>query len=721
MAAIRSPILVSEIRDEHDVVQVRQRARQIAALLGFDMQDQTRIATAVSEIARNACFYARGGKVEYWLETNGGNYFEIRVIDTGGGIKDLDNVLSGGYKSKTGMGIGILGSKRLMDGFSIESSAKGVVVVLKKALPARTLPIPKTRIGEITAQLAMQPPASPLDEVKQQNRELIQALEALRARQEELANLNRELEDTNRGVVALYAELDEKADHLQRANEVKTRFLADMTHEFRTPLNSILSLSRLLLDRIDGPLNVEQERQVALIRKSADTLSELVNDLLDLAKVEAGKIVVKAHSFQLDDLFAALRGMLKPLLAANTSVRLIIEDVSELPELETDEGKLSQILRNFISNALKYTERGEVRVSARREGAHAVFAVEDTGVGIAREDQARIFEEFTQIDSPLQKRHRGTGLGLPLARKLAELLGGRVWVESEPGVGSTFYASVPMQYAGPRAARYDVKGVRDANRQSILVIEDRGEEAIVYNKCLEHLGYQPWVARDLKTARHILNRIQPDAIIADILLDGEHSWDFISEIKADAGTAYIPIIVVTVLDGEKRALALGASAFMNKPIECDWLARRLEDVLARSAKKILLVDDDASARYVTRSLLPSNEYTVLECAEGSAALRLAKRWRPNCIVLDLMMPDQNGFDILRELKTDSDTLTIPVVVHTANRLSAEERQILQHAGVALFPKEHATGAREEAMAAFLRAMHAAGLRSEADTEATGGN
>lgn len=709
---MRSPILVSEIRDEHDVVLVRQRARQIATLLGFDTQEQTRIATAVSEIARNAYVYARGGKAEYWVESNGVHNFEIRIGDSGKGIKDLDTILSGGYQSKTGMGIGILGSKRLMDGFSIESTAAGVRVVLTKTLPARSLPITKARISEIVGQLAMQPPASPLDEVKQQNRELLQALDALRARQDELANLNRELEDTNRGVVALYAELDEKADHLQRANEVKTRFLADMTHEFRTPLNSILSLSRLLLDRIDGPLNLEQERQVALIRKSADALSELVNDLLDLAKVEAGKIVVKAQPFQIDDLFAALRGMLKPLLAANSSVRLIIEEARDVPELETDEGKVSQILRNFMSNALKYTERGEVRVSARRDGAQVVFAVEDTGVGIAREDQARIFEEFTQVDSPLQKRHRGTGLGLPLARKLAELLGGRAWVESEPGVGSTFYASIPMQYNGPRAARYDVKGVRDATRTSVLVIEDRGEEAIVYNKCLEHLGYQPWVARDLKTARHILTRIQPDVVIADVMVDGEPSWDFISEIKADSGTAYIPIIVVTVLDGEKRALALGANAFMQKPIDCTALARRLEDVLARSSRKILLVDDNASARYVTRALLPSDAYTVLECSEGTDAFRLAKRWQPNCIVLDLMMPDQNGFDILRQLKTDNETATIPVVVHTANRLSPEERQMLKHAGVALFPKDSVVGAREEVMAALLKAMHAAGMRGD---------
>ena len=190
----------------------------------------------------------------------------------------------------------------------------------------------------------------------------MRTLDELRQRQEELARLNRELEDTNRGVVALYAELDERADHLRRADEVKTRFLSNMTHEFRTPLNSILALTRLLLDRVDGELTPEQERQVYFIRKSAENLSELVNDLLDLAKVEAGKIVVRPAEFEVRNLFGALRGMLRPLLL-NTSVNLVFEEPDGIPPLHTDEGKVSQILRNFISNALKFTEQGEVRVS----------------------------------------------------------------------------------------------------------------------------------------------------------------------------------------------------------------------------------------------------------------------------------------------------------------------------------------------------------------------
>lgn len=281
-------------------------------------------------------------------------------------------------------------------------------------------------------------PHSPLEEVQQQNRELLRTLEELRARQTELAQLNRELEDTNRGVVALYAELDERADYLQRASELKTRFLSNMSHEFRTPLNAILSLSRLLLDHSDGELSTEQEKQVTFIQRSAEDLSVLVNDLLDLARVEAGKIVVRAGEFEVSTLFSALRGMLRPMLVGN-SVDLVFEDTAGLPVMYTDESKISQILRNFISNALKFTERGEVRVSAAltEDGQAVLFSVADTGIGIASEDHELIFEEWTQVDSPLQRKAKGTGLGLPLSRKLSELLGGTRF-RHQP-VGHGFY------------------------------------------------------------------------------------------------------------------------------------------------------------------------------------------------------------------------------------------------------------------------------------------
>ncbi|GAA5786718.1 two-component system sensor protein [Chitiniphilus shinanonensis] len=271
--------------------------------------------------------------------------------------------------------------------------------------------------------------------------------------QAQVEQLQAELDETNRGVLALYAELDTQAEELRRATELKSRFLAYMSHEFRTPIGGIRSIARLLADRVDGPLTDEQARQVRFIQDTAAEFSEMVDDLLDLAKVEAGRVDISPAWFELVDLFTSLRGMFRPILT-NPDVALVFETPDNLPRLFNDDRKLAQILRNFISNALKFTSRGEVRITAVRESAErARFSVSDTGIGIAPEFQGAIFQDFVQVDSPIQKRLRGTGLGLSLSKRLAELLGGNVGMESTPGVGSTFWVSVPLHLPSSESAR----------------------------------------------------------------------------------------------------------------------------------------------------------------------------------------------------------------------------------------------------------------------------
>lgn len=258
--------------------------------------------------------------------------------------------------------------------------------------------------------------------------------------------LRAELEETNQGVLALYAELDQQAEQLRQVSELKSRFLSYMSHEFRTPLGSILSITRLLEDGMDGPLNEEQLRQVRFVSASASELREMVDDLLDLAKIEAGRLTISPGWFDLMDLFAALRGMFRPLVESDQRVDLLFEDPPPLSMLYTDDKKLAQILRNYISNALKFTTEGQVVVSAAMEGQGSVrFTVRDSGIGIAPELLPALFEDFVQVDSPLQKRLRGTGLGLSLCKRFATLLGGRVEVESTPGEGSAFHLVLPMQ------------------------------------------------------------------------------------------------------------------------------------------------------------------------------------------------------------------------------------------------------------------------------------
>ena len=703
-------LLTMEIRFENDVVLARQRARTISASLKFDVQDQTRIATAVSEIARNCFEYAGGGSVEFQVDNGPDRLFLISIRDKGRGIANIDEILDGRYVSPTGMGLGMIGAKRLMDRFQVQSvPGKGSVITLGKTIPPKFSRLAGSDLNSLLQGVEQKPSQNPYAELEQQNKELMHTLEELRQRQNDLAQLNRELDETNRGVVALYAELNDKADFLQRASELKSHFLSNMSHEFRTPLNSIMALSQILLDRMDGVLSAEQEKQVTFIRRSAQDLTELVNDLLDLAKVEAGKVTIRPSNFTVDELFSALRGMLRPLLAQNSSVSLIFEDPVDIPELHSDEAKISQILRNFISNALKFTERGEVRVSVSKgHDQTVVFSVADTGIGIAPENQDRIFEEWTQVEGKLQKVAKGTGLGLPLSRKLAQLLGGNAYVKSEVGLGSTFYAAVPVRFTGATEAVYvpDIRRELDGTKLPVLVVEDNREALFIYEKYLKGTDFQVIPAQDLKEARNALREFRPIAIVLDVLLQGEHSWSLLKELKDNSSTCEIPVFVVTVVENQEKALSLGATAFHSKPIDRAWLLKQLEVTQAAAADHLLIVDDDEVSRYLLKGALASSGYRLIEAHSGREGVRLARERKPKVIILDLVMPDLSGFEVLDILKHDPVTQSIPVIVHTSQQLGSQERELLQPA-VDIVAKE--SGSREAASARLAEALSRAGL------------
>jgi signal transduction histidine kinase len=566
------PLISLNIGEETDIVMARQRSRQIAAAAGFSQQDQVRLATAVSEVGRNAFQYAGGGRVEFFLELEGKpQILWIHVVDHGPGIRDISGVMAGAYESPTGMGMGLSGTRRLMDYFTIESKiGRGTTVRFGKALPPAAEPIDRSSIANITAILSQQPATGAYEEIRRQNQDLLSTLSAMRERElelerrhKDLARLNTELEDTNRGVVALYAELDEKATALRVADELKSKFLSHVSHEFRTPVNSILALAQLLLKRADGELTAEQEIQVNYIRRSAQDLIEMVNDLLDLAKVEAGKSEVQLAPVEVAQTLASVRGLMRPL-ATNPSVTLTFDEVSPDLVIQTDESKLSQILRNLISNALKFTERGEVRVSVSYAADQISIFVTDTGIGIAPEDQETIFQEFSQVRSPIQRRVKGTGLGLPLSRKLTALLGGSLTLQSVVGSGSEFRLTLPT------------------------------------------------------------------------------------------GTP-------------ARGGSIEAGAVPSEP-------------------SILIVDDEESSRYIARQLLRGTRHRIIEASGGVEGAERARFERPALIMLDLIMPDRSGFEVLEELKSDPATRDIPVVIHTSKRLSQNELDRISLHPAAVLPK-----------------------------------
>jgi signal transduction histidine kinase/CheY-like chemotaxis protein len=684
-------IFTIRLRHERHVVHARQRARDIAGLLGFEHQEQIRFATAASELARNAFRYASNGAVEFLIRDTLPQLFVISVTDSGPGIANLPQILDGKYVSRTGLGRGIVGTKRLMDQFEITSSPAGTRVKAGKILPSTAPFVDADRIRMIAGELARSTAADPFDEVERQNQELLRTLAELREKQDQLAELNRELEDTNRGVVALYAELDQNADDLRRVSDLKTSFLSNLSHEFRTPLNSITSLCQLLIGRLDGDLSPDQEKQVIFIQKSAAELTELVNDLLDLAKVEAGKIEVKPRHFEVQELFGSLRGMLRPLLSGNR-LELSFDAEPDLPPLYTDEGKLSQILRNLISNALKFTPRGYVRVTAQfGENRFIDFRVEDTGIGIASEDQEKIFEEFVQIESEMQAKVKGTGLGLPLSRRLTELLGGTISVTSQIGLGSTFLVRLPIHPAKVDPDPIQRLQVSTPTGPTILFIEDNIDTSFVHAASLRTSNYNLVFALNIPEARAAIKTCNPTVVALDRFIDGKDSLYYIEELKA---TGYVgPVVVISVIDDEQSAFRAGANAFLAKPVPPFKLESTLHVLLGgKKISTILLADDDEVTRYLLGEALTKLGYKIVEARNGREAIQIMETHILNGVFLDIIMPDLTGFEVLQEIKRDPSKRVLPIIVHTSKNLSLQEIEELNKSGALIYPKREFSSA-----------------------------
>lgn len=690
-----NPIAAIMLRNEHDVVHARQRAREIAAMLGFDNQEQIRLATATSEMARNAYRYAREGKVAFSIHDGRPQELEIEITDGGPGIKNLDEIFEGRYKSDTGMGLGITGTKRLMDKFDITSTAQGTRVMMRKQFPVTAAVLTPMRIRDLGEKLRAKKPESPYEEIDRQNRELLKTLQELRTRQEELAILNRELEDTNRGVVALYAELDERADYLRRASEMKTSFLSNISHEFRTPLNSIMSLARILLDRLDGNLTGEQETQVNFILDSARTLAEMVNDLLDIAKVEAGKVRIRVKTFEVGELFSALKGMLKPLLADNSSVELNFVEGANLPALRTDEGKVSQILRNFISNAIKFTPQGEIKISAEQRENSVLFEVTDTGIGIPADKLEEVFQEFAQVENPLQKHYRGTGLGLPLCRQLAILLGGKAWAKSDLGHGSSFFAEVPIIYKGEAEQESSTEEFSspEFSRSAVLLLDPEQNTFSMLEPTFRNSEFQLIHMTGMDSAENWMQRHKAVALVCD--MSSSSTWEFlryfVGKAAKENSANEIPFVALTTEEDVPKAMEMGATMAICRPLEADALLRDLRSITRHEQpKKLLLVDDNDLSLYILRELLDRPWLNLIEARNGRDALEIIERERPDGVILDLVMPGMGGFEVLDQLRSKEQTRNLPVIVYTSKTLSDDEKRRLESLSAGLIPKSAVT-------------------------------
>jgi signal transduction histidine kinase/CheY-like chemotaxis protein len=581
------PLLSVVLRHEADVVLARQRARLMAELLGSSPVDQTRVATAVSEVARNALEHGGGGRAEYNLLNTHPAFLVVRVEDSGPGLDGLPADI--GTDVQLGPGSGLSLTRRLVDELDVESPvAGGARITLRKRLPARAAPYSAAELRALVDELARRPPESLLEELQLQHQELLAVLADLTNRQEALAAANqelvetnrgvmalydevtRELEETNRGVVALYAQLDDQAQRLREADAAKDRFISYLSHEFRTPLHAMTALSRLLLDRTDGPLTPEQERQVQLLGSSADDLLGMVNDILDLAKIQAGKLEVVEREIAIADVLAPLRVLFRPL-AAEAGLALVLDEEAGLPPIVTDPQKVAQILRNLIGNAIKFTERGEVRVIARRDGpVTLLFAVSDTGVGIPAAAQQRIFQEYEQVGPRPGQRTRGTGLGLPLSRRLAELLGGTLTVTSETGKGSTFTVRLPLRGAAataqPPRREEDARGEDGMASRAVaappaparlaVVLDDDASARYLLERPLAAAGWQVALAASGDEALALLAQAPTQLLVLDLGLPGMSGYEVLKRVRGEKGWRDLAVVVCTAAELAPEQLAM---------------------------------------------------------------------------------------------------------------------------------------------------------------------
>ncbi|MGD2148603.1 MAG: response regulator, partial [Anaerolineae bacterium] len=488
----------------------------------------------------------------------------------------------------------------------------------------------------------------------------------------------------------LFEEALETAERLREVDRLKSQFLANMSHELRTPLNSIIGFSRVVLKGIDGPITDRQREDLEAIHSSGQHLLGLINDILDVSKIEAGKMEL---DFETVDLREMINGVMSTAVALMKDKPIELQRAisDSLPLITADERRVRQILLNLVSNAAKFTEEGFICVGAQVEGGEVILSVADTGIGIDQKEKERIFEPFTQTDASTTREHGGTGLGLTISRSFVDLHGGRIWVESEPDEGSTFYVALPIEGPDSRTIGIGASEVEleappaemtpeAESGQLVLCVDDDTGVINLYRRYLNQRGYRVFGLTDSRRALDVAKRLQPYAMTLDVMMPRKDGWEVLQELKADPATSDIPVIICSIISEAERGMSLGAADYLVKPIMEEDLVATL-DRLGRTAgtHHVLVVDDHPGDRSLLRRIIESGgRYRVIEAAGGREAIDLVKKHHPSIIILDLMMPEVDGFAVLEYVKSDAATRSIPVVVVTAKNLTETDRQRLSH-------------------------------------------
>jgi signal transduction histidine kinase/DNA-binding response OmpR family regulator/ligand-binding sensor domain-containing protein len=494
-------------------------------------------------------------------------------------------------------------------------------------------------------------------------------------------------------------ELQLKNDQAEEANRAKSIFLANMSHELRTPMNAIIGFSEILVERLNGRIEPKYVGFLRSILQSGQHLLSIINDILDLSKVEAGKMELYPETFPLRAAIESVCAVMKGL-SGKKGITFEVDVDPDLREIETDHAKFKQILYNLLSNAVKFSRSNTpVGIRARRNDANVEITVIDRGIGIAPEHVKVIFDEFRQIDTATSRTYGGTGLGLSLVKKFVELQRGSVSVKSVLGEGSEFTFVLPLRFAGTAIPSPIVgpDGVVVPPGERVLVVEDEDPAYDTISAYLESAGYVPIRARSGEEALKLARVMRPRAVTLDLVLPGIEGWQVLKSLKADSTTCDIPVIIVSMLDNRELALAIGAEDYFTKPVEWPRLLRRLAEITGRDGTprraRLLVVDDDPDVHEMLEHELSREGYVLERATTGAEALDRAESTRPDVIILDLMMPGMSGFEIAESLRLRESTSRIPIVVLTAKDLTSEDRERLRHWGSGLVMKGSASGAR----------------------------
>lgn len=497
-----------------------------------------------------------------------------------------------------------------------------------------------------------------------------------------------------------WEEIQEKNKQLEEASRLKSEFLANMSHELRTPLNAVIGFSEVLKDGLIGKLTDEQQEYIEDIFESGTHLLSLINDILDLSKVEAGKMQLQLEPVSPASVVEASMQIIREKALAH-NLALTTDVGNDIGVLMADERKLKQILYNLLSNAVKFTpEGGSVSVAAHRVAAgensaeFLEFQVKDTGIGISKEDQSKLFQPFVQIDSSLSRKFEGTGLGLAMIKRLTELHGGSVILESEVNKGSSFIVRIPWRYPDKvdtvtTSADFSASVVSESvgdtgakkNREHlVLIVEDDSSSAELMRLQLENMGYKVVTAASAEIAFDILSKEFPDLIILDILLPGMDGWEFLERIKVDKKLATIPVVIASMVADGKKGIALGAAQVIQKPISRERLSATLAAMGMNPSQNktcVLIIDDDPKSVQILRTYFVNEGYTVLAAYGGREGIARVREKEPDLIILDLMMPEVNGFDVVETLRKDEKSAAIPIIIVTAKQVTNDDRERLK--------------------------------------------